>query len=105
MKLMESSDHKNWTLVELSLLLKDELKDRLRFNLLTLKPELDGIELPDTDITYLYVKMGECGWKVPKTSAIDAIIYASQKNCYDPVQVFIRPGTTKKGLEIIRSRY
>ena len=35
----------------LSLLLKDELKDRLRFNLLTLKPELDGIELPDTDIT------------------------------------------------------
>ena len=37
----------------LSLLLKDELKDRLRFNLLTLKPELDGIELPDTDITYL----------------------------------------------------
>ena len=73
----------------LSLLLKDELKDRLRFNLLTLKPELDGIELPDTDITYLYVKMGECGWKVPKTSAIDAIIYASQKNCYDPVQEYL----------------
>ena len=73
----------------LSLLLKDELKDRLRFNLLTLKPELDGIELPDTDITYLYVKMGECGWKVAKTSAIDAIIYASQKNCYDPVQEYL----------------
>ena len=73
----------------LSLLLKDELKDRLRFNLLTLKPELDGIQLPDTDITYLYVKMGECGWKVGKQSAIDAIVYASQKNCYDPVQEYL----------------
>ena len=40
----------------LSLLLKEELQDRLRFNLLTLKPELDGIELAETEVTYLYVK-------------------------------------------------
>ena len=73
----------------LSLLLKEQLKERLRFNLLTLKPELDGVELAETEITYLYVKLGECGWKVGKQAAIDAIIYASQKNSYDPVKEYL----------------
>ena len=73
----------------LSLLLKEELQDRLRFNLLTLKPELDGIELAETEVTYLYVKLGECGWKIGKQAAIDSIIYASRKNSYDPVQEYL----------------
>ena len=83
----------------LSLLLKEDLKDRLRFNLLTLKPELDGIELAETEITYLYVKLGECGWKIGKQSAIDSIIYAARKN-YDPAEYLL--AQTRKELNMKR---
>ena len=77
------------TVGQFSALLKDELKDRLRFNLLTLKPELDGVEIPATDLTYLYVKLGESGWTISKEQAKDALIYASQNNCFDPVQEYL----------------
>ena len=77
------------TVGQFSSLLKDSLKDRLRFNLLTLKPELDGVEIPATDITYLYVKLGESGWTISKEQAKDALIYASQNNCFDPVQEYL----------------
>ena len=77
------------TVGQFSALLKDGLKDRLRFNLLTLKPELDGVEIPATDITYLYVKLGESGWTISKEQAKDALIYASQNNCFDPVQEYL----------------
>ncbi len=77
------------TVGQFSALLKDSLKDRLRFNLLTLKPELDGVEIPATDLTYLYVKLGESGWTISKEQAKDALIYASQNNCFDPVQEYL----------------
>ena len=77
------------TVGQFSALLKDGLKDRLRFNLLTLKPELDGVEIPATDLTYLYVKLGESGWTISKEQAKDALIYASQNNCFDPVQEYL----------------
>ena len=77
------------TVGHFSALLKDSLKDRLRFNLLTLKPELDGVEIPATDLTYLYIKLGESGWTISKESARDALVYASQNNCYAPVQEYL----------------
>ena len=69
----------------LSLLLKEEFKDRLKFNLLTLKPELDGVQLPEKFVTYFYVRMGEIGWRIGRESARDGLIYASQQFAYDPV--------------------
>mgnify|MGYP001166831642 CR=1 FL=1 len=75
---------------ELSLLLKSEFKDRLKFNLLTLKPELDGVQLPEKFVTYFYVRMGEIGWRIGRESARDGLIYASQQFAYDPVVEYLQ---------------
>ena len=74
----------------LSLLLKEEFKDRLKFNLLTLKPELDGVQLPEKFVTYFYVRMGEIGWRIGRESARDGLIYASQQFAYDPVVEYLQ---------------
>ena len=74
---------------EFSSLLKLEFKNRLKFNLLTLKPELDGKEVPETDITFLYVKLGELGWRISREHAKDALFYASQNNCFNPVEEYL----------------
>ena len=74
----------------LSLLLKDIFKDRLKFNLLTLKPELDGVQLPEKFVTYFYVRMGEIGWRIGRESARDGLIYASQQFAYDPVVEYLQ---------------
>ena len=60
------------------------MKDRLRFNLLTLKTELDGVEIP-ADLTYLYVMANLL--TISKEQAKDALIYASI--CFDPVQEYL----------------
>ena len=75
---------------ELSLLLKSEFKDRLKFNLLTLKPELDGIPLPNKFQDFFYIKLGEIGWRIGKDQARDSLIYASQQFCYDPVVQYLQ---------------
>ena len=75
---------------ELSLLLKSEFKDRLKFNLLTLKPELDGIPLPNEFQEFFYIKLGEIGWRIGKDPARASLIYASQQFCYDPVVQYLQ---------------
>ena len=75
---------------ELSLLLKSEFKDRLKFNLLTLKPELDGVPLPNEFQEFFYIKLGEIGWRIGKDPARDSLIYASQQFCYDPVVQYLQ---------------
>ena len=68
-----------------------ELKDRLKFNLLTLKPELDGVPLPNEFIEFFYIKLGEIGWRIGKEPARDTLIYASQQICcYDPVVQYLQ---------------
>tara|TARA_R100000655_G_scaffold105900_1_gene154571 strand:+ start:95 stop:1357 length:1263 start_codon:yes stop_codon:yes gene_type:complete len=70
---------------DLSGLLKDEYKDQLRFNLLTLEPEFNGQSLPPTFVENFYVLLSEAGYSIGKTAATDGLLVASHRNAFHPV--------------------
>ena len=74
---------------DLSELLRQELKEDLRFNLLTLEPELRGIALTSAFIENFYVFLSEHGYSVRKGAAMDALLYTSQKNTYHPIVEYL----------------
>jgi len=69
--------------------LLQNLGDRLRFNNLTLKPELDGKPMPDHMLQHFYVTLGQVGWKIEKGPARDALVYAARLNSYHPIREYL----------------
>ena len=65
------------------------LEGRLRFNELTLKPELDGKTMPDHMLQHFYVTLGQAGWKIEKGSAKDALLYAARLKSYHPIREYL----------------
>jgi len=69
--------------------LLQNLGERLRFNELTLKPELDGKPMPDHMLQHFYVTLGQVGWKIEKGPARDALLYAARLNSYHPIKEYL----------------
>jgi predicted P-loop ATPase len=65
------------------------LGDRLRFNELTLRPEIDGKPMPDHLLQNFYVTLGQVGWKIEKGAARDALLYAARLNSYHPIREYL----------------
>ena len=70
--------------------LLQNLGQRLRFNELTHKPELDGKPLPDHMLQHFYVTLGQVGWKIEKGPARDALLYAARLNSYHPIKEYLQ---------------
>ena len=70
---------------DLSALLSIHYENKLRYNYLSLKPEVNGVPLADDEIENLYVALSERGYTVAKNTAIDALEYAAKRNGYHPV--------------------
>ena len=62
-----------------------KLGNKLSFNLITLKPELNGIPFQPDDMDTLYCHLGEFGYSMTKQASKDGILYAAMKNSYNPV--------------------
>ena len=69
--------------------LLQNLGQRLRFNQLTHKPELDGKPMPDHMLQHFYVTLGQVGWKIEKGPARDALLYAARLNNYHPIKEYL----------------
>lgn len=69
--------------------LVDNLGDRLRFNELTLRPEIDRKPLPDYWLQHFYVTLGQAGWKIDKGPARDALLHAARQNSYHPIREYL----------------
>jgi len=54
------------------------LGSRLRFNELTLRPEINGKPMPDYWLQHFYVTLGQVGWHIEKGPARDALLYAAR---------------------------
>ncbi|MBM5794400.1 MAG: hypothetical protein FJ057_10820, partial [Cyanobacteria bacterium K_DeepCast_0m_m1_088] len=65
------------------------LGSRLRFNELTLRPEIDGKPMPDYWLQYIYVTLGQVGWRIEKGAARDALLYAARQNSYHPIREYL----------------
>ena len=70
---------------DLSALFSLHYKNKLRYNYLSLKPEIEGVPLAEDEIENLYVALSERGYTVAKNTAIDALEYAAKRNGYHPV--------------------
>ena len=70
---------------ELSIMLDDYFGDRIKFNLVKSRPELDGLEINDDQLQHLYVVLSELGWNIGKAAARDAWMSQAIKNEYSPV--------------------
>ena len=80
---------KNFQSGDLSALFSIHYQNRLRFNYLSLKSEIDGEPLADDVIENMYVWLSERGYSVPKNTAIDALHFAAQKNGFHPVVEYL----------------
>ena len=61
------------------------LGNKLRFNLITLTPELNGVPFQPDDLDTLYCHLGERGYSISQSQCRDAVVYAAMKNSYNPV--------------------
>jgi len=74
---------------DLIVLLKKELGDRLRFNLLTKKIELDGTQIPAEQMTVVYAYLSMAGYKISDKAAKDGFYTAAYENRYHPVKEYL----------------
>jgi predicted P-loop ATPase len=72
---------------ELLTLLRQQLGDRLRFNIYNQAVELDGG--PVTDIEHYYLQLAQLNIKVSKELAADALIFVAKENQFDPVRDYL----------------
>ena len=61
------------------------LGDKLKFNLITLTPEFDGVPFQPDDLDTLYCHLAESGYSIGQRQCRDAVVYAAMKNSYNPV--------------------
>jgi predicted P-loop ATPase len=72
---------------ELLTLIRQQLGDRLRFNIFTQNIELDT--KPIEGLEHYYLQFAQMGIKVSKELAADAIVYVAQSNRFDPVREYL----------------
>lgn len=74
---------------DLSVLLRQHLGARLRWNLLQKRIELDGRHLPASQVELLHVDLSEYGYCIGKETAIDVIRRTAFANQYNPVEEYL----------------
>ena len=72
---------------ELLSLLRQQLGDRLRFNIYNQAVELDG--KPVTDLEHYYLQLAQLNIKVTKELAADALVFVAKENQFDPVRDYL----------------
>ena len=74
---------------DLILLLGGTYGDRLRWNLLTNKAELDNQVIEEDHKDYFYLSLASIGWKCGKDPSRDSIDYVARNNRYHPVTDYL----------------
>lgn len=86
---------------ELAENLEEQLGDRLRFNDLTMTPEMDRQPLRSCVVESLYVNLSQAGWKISKEYAIDAVLHVAKLHRYHPVVEYLKQVEADDAIEPI----
>ena len=70
-------------------ILKSHYGSRLRFNQITLLPEVDGLPVKGDQLELLYIDLSEKGWSIEPKPAKDAFLRAAKSNSYHPIQEYL----------------
>ena len=82
-------NHQNIKVGDLSGMMSECWGDRLKYNLITLQPELDGVVVDPFQLELLYVLLSKIGWTVDKHKSIDAFLFSAQLNSYNPIKDYL----------------
>ena len=63
--------------------------DKLKYNLMTLQPELNGVVIDPYQLDLFYILLSKIGWTVDKHKAIDSLLFAAQLNSYSPIKDYL----------------
>jgi len=74
---------------DLSNRMREELGNRLRWNELFMRPELDGKVITASSLELLYIALSEKGWRISQAAAADAVIRIAHENSYNPVVEYL----------------
>ena len=74
---------------DLIALLSGTYGDRLKWNLLSNKAELDKKTIPEEHKSYFYLSLASIGWKCGKESSRDSIDFVARNNSYEPVAEYL----------------
>jgi predicted P-loop ATPase len=84
---------------QLAIKLRETLPGRLRFNELTLTPEIDAEPIPGHSLDDLYVALSERRWNIDKGKAVDAVLRVARENTYHPVVQYLEHIEQDDGIE------
>ena len=82
-------NHQNIKVGDLAGMMSECWGDKLRYNLITLQPELDGEVVDPFQLELLYVLLSKIGWTVDKHKAIDAFLFSAKLNSYNPIKDYL----------------
>jgi predicted P-loop ATPase len=86
---------------DLSMLLRQHIGCRLRFNVLQKRIELAGVVIPPANVELLHVDLSECGYQVRKEIAVDALRRVALDNQYNPVQEYLETIESDQSVQAI----
>jgi len=82
-------NHQNIKVGDLAGMMAECWGDKLKYNLITLQPELDGEVVDPFQLELLYVLLSKIGWTVDKGKAVDAFLFSAQLNSYNPIKDYL----------------
>ena len=82
-------NHQNIKVGDLAGMMAECWGDKLKYNLITLQPELNDEPVDPFQVELLYVLLSKIGWTVDKHKAVDAFLFSSQLNSYNPIKDYL----------------
>ena len=103
-------NHQNLKAGDLVGMLTECWGDKLKYNSLTLQPEINGVVVPTYQLDLFYILLSKIGWTIDKHKAIDSFLFTSQLNSYNPIEDYLikienDPTITPIDLEGFSSEY
>jgi len=83
-------NHQNLKAGDLVGMLTECWGDKLKYNSLTLQPEINGEVIEPYQLDLFYILLSKIGWSVDKHKAIDSLLFTAQLNSYNPIEDYLK---------------
>ncbi len=96
-------NHQNIKAGDLVGMLTERWGDKLKYNLMTLQPEINGVVVDPYQLDLFYILLSKIGWTIDKGKAVDSFLFTAQLNSYSPIKDYLKrieEDTTIEGIDL-----
>ena len=83
-------NHQNIKAGDLVGMLTERWGDKLKYNLMTLQPEINGVVVDPYQLDLFYILLSKIGWTIDKGKAVDSFLFTAQLNSYSPIKDYLK---------------